>query len=85
MVGIFLVLELFYNMKCGGLGPQFMDCWRLSPPWTTRRRGVEATGVRRDAHQSLVSDRSRARKLTGEGRVWRGEDSEAGAVLTRAH
>jgi hypothetical protein len=45
---------------------------------------LEATGARRHARRSLVSDRSRAWKLTGEGRVWRGEDGEADTTLTRA-
>jgi hypothetical protein len=61
-----------------------MDRWRLGPPWTTRRRGLEATGVRRHARRSLASDPSRARKLVGVGRVQRGEDGEAGAALTQA-
>jgi hypothetical protein len=52
--------------------------------WTARRHGLEATGMRWHARQSLVSDRSRAQKLAGEGQVWRGEDGEAGAALTRA-
>ena len=56
----------------------------LGPPWTTRRRGPEATERRRRARRSSVPDRSRARKLTGEGRPWRGEDGEAGATLTWA-
>jgi hypothetical protein len=61
-----------------------MDRWRLGPPWTARRHRLEATEARRHARQSLVSDRSRARKLIGEGRVWSGEDGEAGATLTQA-
>jgi hypothetical protein len=52
--------------------------------WTTRRRRLGATGARQHARRSLVSDHPGARKLAGEGRVWRGEDSEAGAALTRA-
>jgi hypothetical protein len=75
---------IFQYENDGGLSPRFMDRWKLGPPWTTRRCGLEATRARRHAHRSSVSDRSRARKLTGEGRVWRGEDDEAGAALTRA-
>jgi hypothetical protein len=74
----------YFQYENGGPGPRFMDRWRLGPPWTTRRRGPEATGARQHAHRSSVPDRSRARKLTGEGQVWRGEDGEAGAALTRA-
>jgi hypothetical protein len=35
-------------------------------------------------HRSLASNRSRAQKLTGEGRARRGEDGEASAALTQA-
>jgi hypothetical protein len=75
---------IFQYENDGGLGSRFMDRWRLGPPWTTRRRGLEATEVRWHARRSSVSDRSQARKLTGEGQVWSGEDGEAGAALTRA-
>jgi hypothetical protein len=40
----------------GGLGPRFMDRWRLGPPWTTQRRRPEAPGARWHAHQSSVSN-----------------------------
>jgi hypothetical protein len=84
MVGIFWVQNYFTLGNDGGLGPQFMDRWWLGPPWTTRRRGLEATGVRRHAHRSLASYRSRARNLVGEGQARRGVDGEAGATVTQA-
>jgi hypothetical protein len=65
---------IFQYENDGGLGPWFMDQWRLGPPWTTRRRGLEATRARRHARRSSVSDRSRARNsparvACGEGRT----------------
>jgi hypothetical protein len=86
MVGIFWFRNYFQYENNGGLGARLMDRGGggLGPPWTTRRRGPEAAGARRRARRSSVPDRSRARKLTGEGRPWRGEDGEAGATLTRA-
>jgi hypothetical protein len=84
MVRIFWFRNYFTIGNDVGRDPRFMDRWRLGPPWTTRRRGLEATGVRRHARRSLTSGRSQARKLIDEGRAQRGEDGEAGAVLTRA-
>jgi hypothetical protein len=84
MVGIFWFQNYFTIGNDVGRGPRFMDRWRLGPPWTTQRRGLEATGVRRHTPWSLASGRSRAQMLVGEGRVQRGEDGEAGAALTRA-
>jgi hypothetical protein len=83
-VGIFWFQNYFTIGNDVGCGPRFMDSWRLGPPWTTRWHRLEATGVRRHARQSFASDRSRARKLVGEGRVQRGEDGEAGMALTQA-
>ena len=82
--GFFWFRNYFQYENNGGLGARLMDRGGLGPPWTTRRRGPEATEARRRARRSSVPDRSRARKLAGESRAWGGEEGEAGATLTRA-
>jgi hypothetical protein len=54
--------------------------WGLSPPWTTRRCGLEATRARWRTRRSLASGRSWAQKLVGEGQAQRGEGRKAKPV-----